>query len=222
MDTKQGSSVGNAARALLVTRDSRPGDTAWADVAASAEEALRLWRRVRHPHVIADFGRLPCGSTGTQLARQMRAEDSAVLLFLLSSEVHPAQTLWARRNGAFAVVPRSRESMAACLSGWTLQACRTGQAHAGPLDHATQAARQSIVSALLSVGRLSAETLCAVEDAIAALRACERPALHQAPGALAGTIARTIARRMGPQALRADLLQLVSAAAQAAAHPPRH
>jgi hypothetical protein len=217
MNDKAGSSVGEATRALLVTRDFDPEDAGWADIASSAGEALRLWRRCRHTHVIADFGRLPCGTTGTQLARHMRAEDPAVLLFLLSSQVHLTQAVWARRNGAFAVVPRSRESVAACLSGWTLQACTSARANGRPLDKAMQAARCSLVSALLSAGRLNPKTLSLVEDALAALQGGGE-GLREGPGVLA----RTITRRMLPRDLGASLLPWVAAAGQAVAQPAGH
>lgn len=205
-------------RALLVTREVAPGEIEWADVASSAEEGLRLWRQRRHARVVADFGPLPCGTTGTQLARQLRSEDPHVLLFLLSSQVHPTQSLWARRNGAFAVVPRSRESIAACLSGWTLQACTSRRANDRPLDEAMLAARRSLVSALLSVGRMNPQTLSVVENALAALQGGGWRGLREAPSGLA----QTIARRMLPRELRTTLLPWVAAADGSAAQPLRH
>jgi DNA-binding NarL/FixJ family response regulator len=207
------SSAGSARRALLITRDLEPGELEWADIAASAEQGLHLWRQRRHAQVVADFGRLPCGTTGTRLARHLRAEDPSVLLFLLSSQVHPTQAHWARRNGAFAVVPRSRESIAACLSGWTLQACTSTRANGRPLDAAMQAARRSLVSAMLSVGRMNPETLSVVENALTTLQGGGWQAQHGAPNALA----RTIAKRMLPQDLRATLLPWVAAAETPAA-----
>lgn len=211
-------SAGGATRALLVTRELAPGEIEWADIATSAEEGLRLWRQRRHTHVVADFGRLPCGTTGTQLARHLQAEDPSVLLFLLSSQVHPTQALWARRNGAFAVVPRSRESIAACLSGWTLQACTSARANGRPLDEAMQAARRSLVSALLSVGRMNPETLSIVENALTALQGGGWRAAREAPSGLA----HTIARRMLPRELRASLLPWMVAAERPAARPLWH
>jgi DNA-binding NarL/FixJ family response regulator len=205
-------------RALLVTREVAPGEIDWADVATSAEEGLRLWRERRHTRVVADFAPLPCGTTGTQLARQLRSEDPQVLLFLLSSHVHPTQALWARRNGAFAVVPRSRESIAACLSGWTLQACTSRRANDRPLDEAMQAARRSLVSALLSVGRMNPQTLSVVENALIALQGGGWRGLREAPSGLA----QTIARRMLPRDLRSSLLPWVAAVESTAANPPLH
>lgn len=218
MDKQASGSAPAQTRALLVTREVAPGEIDWADVAASAEEGLRLWRERRHARVVADFGPLPCGTTGTQLARHLRGEDPSVLLFLLSSQVHPTQSLWARRNGAFAVVPRSRESIAACLSGWTLQACTSRRANDLPLDEAMQAARRSLVSALLSVGRMNPQTLSVVENALAALQGGGWRGLREAPSGLA----QTIARRMLPRDLRTTLLPWVAAAEGPAVHPLWH
>lgn len=218
VDKQTNGSAAVVTRALLVTREVAPGEIDWADVATSAEEGLRLWRGRRHTRVVADFAPLPCGTTGTQLARQLRSEDPQVLLFLLSSHVHPTQALWARRNGAFAVVPRSRESIAACLSGWTLQACTSRRANDRPLDEAMQAARRSLVSALLSVGRMNPQTLSVVENALIALQGGGWRGLREAPSGLA----QTIARRMLPRDLRSSLLPWVAAVESTAANPPLH
>lgn len=193
-------------RALLVTHAREAAEGEWADIATSAHEALALWRQRRHTHVVADFGALPCGTTGTQLARRLRAEDPSVLLFLMSRHVHPTQASWARRNGAFAVVPRSPESIAACLSGWTLHACTSARVNGRPLDEAMQAARRSLVSALLSVGRMNPETLSVVENVLAALQSGGWKKLQEAPSELS----RTITRRMLPRDLRSALLPWVA------------
>ena len=88
--------AGGPIKALLATHRPVASDKEWADVTASAADALALWRRQRHTHVFADFGPLACGTTGLQLARRMRAEDHDVPVFLLSGAVSPTQALWER------------------------------------------------------------------------------------------------------------------------------
>jgi hypothetical protein len=197
-------------RALLVTRAPEATGTAWADVATSADEALALQRQGRHGRVFADFGPLPCGMTGTQLARRVRAEDPSALVFLLSSQVSPVQAMWARSNGAFAVVPRNRHAIAACLSGWTLGASGAPLVDGPPLDDTMQEARQLVISSLLSLGRLGPETLSAVEMALLMLaRARNRASMGVA--AMAGAIAH----RIVPREQRAVLLDWLGRAVPA-------
>jgi len=156
-------------KALLAARRPAAADKEWADVTTSAAGALALWRRQRHTHVLADFGPLACGTTGLQLARRIRAEDPDVLVFLLSGDVSPIQAMWARSSGAFAVVPRTRESIAACLSGWTLHSCHGRHLDGAPLDKTAQEARRIMISNLLSLGQMSPNSLSAIEKTLAAL-----------------------------------------------------
>ena len=188
------STAGGPVKALLAARRPTATDTAWADVTNSAAGALALWRRQRHTHVLADFGPLACGTTGLQLARRMRAEDPNVLVFLLSDAVNPTQAMWARASGAFAVVPRSRESIAACLSGWTLHSCHGQHINGVPFDTTMQEARRIMISNLLSLGQLSPDTLSAVERAVAALGR-----LNAGATASAADMARAVAQRMCPR-----------------------
>jgi len=176
---------------LLATHTRTAADMAWADIATSVDEAMALWRKHRHTHVLASFGALPCGSTGLQLARRIRAEDSATRVFLLSNEVTPMQAKWARFSGAFAVVPRDRGSVAACLSGWTHHP-RAAQLHdASPLDETMSQARQIIISSLLSLGSLSPEALSSIETTLARVRASSGRATLGVSG-----MARVVAERM--------------------------
>jgi DNA-binding NarL/FixJ family response regulator len=188
------STAGGPVKALLAARRPTATDTAWADVTSSAAGALASWRRQRHTHVLADFGPLACGTTGLQLARRLRAEDPNVLVFLLSDAVNPTQAMWARASGAFAVVPRSRESIAACLSGWTLHSCHGQHINSIPFDKTMQEARRIMISNLLSLGQLSPDTLSAVERAVAALGR-----LNAGAAASAEDMARAVARRMCPR-----------------------
>jgi len=179
------------AKALLAAHRPAAADKGWADVTTSAAGALALWRRLRHTHVLADFGPLACGTTGLQLARRMRAEDPSVLVFLLSSAVSPTQAMWARSSGAFAVVPRDRESIAACLSGWTLHSCHGRHLDGMPFDETMQEARRIMISNLLSLGRMSPGSLSAIEKALVALGKLDGGAT-----ANAADIARVIAQRI--------------------------
>jgi CheY-like chemotaxis protein len=196
---------------LLATHKRASADTAWADVATSVDEALALWRERRHMHVLADFGSLPCGSTGLQLARRIRSEDSehaATLVFLLSSTVSPAQAAWARFSGAFAVVPRDRRSVAACLSGWTHHARTARRLDGSPLDGTMLAARQMIVSSLLSLRRLNPETLGSIETALATMGTADG---HTAVDV--SDMARAVAERMQHGKPRAALLSWLNQSA---------
>lgn len=186
--------AGGPIKALLAARRPAAADKEWADAAASAADALALWRRQRHTYVFADFAPLACGTTGLQLARRMRAEDPDVLVFLLSGEVSPTQALWARSSGAFAVVPRTRESIAACLSGWTRHSCHGQHLNGVPFDKTMQEARRIMISNLLSLGQLSPDTLAAVEKAVAALGR-----LNAGATASAADMARAVAQRMCPR-----------------------
>lgn len=186
--------AGGPTKALLATRRPAAADTQWADVASSAGGALTLWRRHRHTHVFADFGPLACKTAGLQLARRMRAEDATVLVFLLCDTVSPAQAMWARASGAFAVVPRGRNSIAACLSGWTLHSCHGRHLDGAPLGEAMQEARRIVISNLLSLGQMNPRTLSALEAAVAALA--------RRNGGTIGTatdLACAIAQRMCPR-----------------------
>lgn len=186
--------AGGPIKALLATHRPAAADKEWADVTASAAGALTLWRRQRHTHVFADFGPLACGTTGLQLARRMRAEDPNVLVFLLSDGVNPTQALWARSSGAFAVVPRDRKSIAACLSGWTLHSCHGQHLNGMPFDKTMQEARRIMISNLLSLGQMSPDSLSAVERAVAALGR-----LNVGATASAADMARAVAQRIAPR-----------------------
>lgn len=186
--------TGGPIKALLAARRPTAADKEWADVTSSAAGALALRRQQRHTHVLADFGPLACGTTGLQLARRMRAEDPTVLVFLLSDAVNPTQAMWARSSGAFAVVPRSRASIAACLSGWMHHSCRGAQSGGAPLDKTMQEARRIVISNLLSLGQLNPDSLSAIEKALAAVGKLDGRA-----SASAEDIARTVARLMCPR-----------------------
>jgi len=186
--------AGSPLKALLAARRPTAADKEWSDVTTSAAGALVLWRRRRHTHVLADFGPLACGTTGLQLARRMRAEDPNVLVFLLSDAVNPTQAIWARASGAFAVVPRSRDSIAACLSGWTHHSCHGAQLDGTPLDKLMLEARRIMISNLLSLGQLNPDSLSAIEKALAAVSKFDSGAT-----ASAEDIARAVAQRMCPR-----------------------
>jgi len=185
----------------MATHKRTTADLAWADVATSVDEAMTLWRSKKHTHVLADFGALPCGSTGLQLARRIRAEDSATLVFLMSSAVSPAQAKWARFSGAFAVVPRDQRSVAACLSGWMQHAHTAHRDKGSPLDETMLATRQFIISSLLSLRRLSPEALSAIESALASVGTA---ATHATWGVT--EMAREVAEHMHHGKYRAALL----------------
>jgi CheY-like chemotaxis protein len=186
--------AGGPIKALLAAHRPAATDKTWADVTTSAAGALALWRRHRHTHVLADFGPLACGTTGLQLARRMRAEDPNVLVFLLSGAVNPTQAMWARASGAFAVVPRNRQSIAACLSGWTLHSCHGQQLNGAPFDKTMQEARRILISNLLSLGQMSPDSLSAIEQGLAALGK-----LNAGATASAADMARAVAQRMCPR-----------------------
>jgi hypothetical protein len=186
--------TGGPIKALLAARRPTATDKEWADVTSSAAGALALWRLQRHTHVLADFGPLACGTTGLQLARRMRAEGPNVLVFLLSDAVNPTQAMWARSSGAFAVVSRSRASIAACLSGWTHHSCRGAQLGGAPVDKTMQEARRIVISNLLSLGQLNPDSLSAVEKALAA-----EHKLDGGTSSNAEDIARAVAQRMCPR-----------------------
>lgn len=176
--------------------------TGWADIASTATEALALLREHRPTRVFIDFEKLACGTTGTHLARRVKAEDPTVSLFLLSRSVHPAVALWGQSCGAFAVMPRSRESIASCLSGWSRQACGPddfGDPTCSPTLHA---ARRLVISSLLSLGRLNPGALQALDLAVEKLRT-ETDRRHKAR---ASDMAHAIAERIGSARQRSALL----------------
>ncbi|KQV89779.1 hypothetical protein ASC87_28615 [Rhizobacter sp. Root1221] len=177
-------------------------DSGWADIASTATEALALLRQHRPTRVFIDFEKLACGTTGTHLARRVKAEDPTVSVFLLSRSVHPAVALWGQSCGAFAVMPRSRESIASCLSGWSHQVCGADD-FGNPTSSSTlHAARRLVISSLLSLGRLNPDALQALDLAVEKLRA-DTGCRHKA---CATDMAHAIAERIGSSRQRSALL----------------
>lgn len=162
-------------RVLMATRaDIRT--PSWVDRAATAKQALAMWREYQHEYVFADMGDLGDGMTGARLSMALRREeggDQAVIV-LLCDTVAEHHIQRAKLSGANSVVRRDEAAIAAAFppapQQVLLKEAVSGTASEFPSCDVPRAVVVQVESRLQSIARMGPARSIVVADAIEDLK----------------------------------------------------
>jgi CheY-like chemotaxis protein len=148
----------------------------WVDRAATAKQALTLWREHRHEYVFADMGDLGDGMTGARLSMALRREEGGhqAVVVLLCDTVAEHNVQRARLSGANAVVRRDEAAIAAAFppapQQVLLKEAVSGTPSEFPACEVPRAVVAKVESRLQSIARMGPARSIVVADAIEELK----------------------------------------------------
>jgi CheY-like chemotaxis protein len=107
----------NEARKVLMATRADLRTPSWVDRAATARQALEMWRVHQHEYVFADMGDLGDGMTGARLSMTLRkeAQGHRPVVVLLCDTLAEHNLQRAKLSGANAVVRRDEAAIAAAF-----------------------------------------------------------------------------------------------------------
>lgn len=173
MNASMNDPIGRAGPKVLMATRVEMRTPSWVDRAATATQALSMWRQKRHQYVFADMGDLGEGLTGARLSMALRKEEHGrtPIIVLLCESVAEHNLQRAKLSGANSIVRRDEAAIAAAFPPEPEQLRMVGKTTEFPSCDVPRAVVALVESRLQTVARMGPARSMVVADAIEQLKA---------------------------------------------------